>query len=75
MIMTKKMSLPVAKAGDPVSTAGTIEGPDRISVQERKYRAEDGARTLARAQEIKRDKGLMKDIKSHVKMMTKAICK
>jgi len=74
--MAKKMSLPVAKAGGPTNgVSAAIEGPDKISVQERKYRAEDGARTLARAQEIKKDKDLMKDIKSHVKMMTKAVCK
>ena len=73
--MAKKMSLPVAKAGGPESVKETMAPPDRISIQERKYRAEDGAKTLAKAQEIKKDKGLMKDIKFHVKMMTKAVCK
>ena len=70
--MTKKHTLPVAKAGGQVSIK---DDGIELSSHERKYRAEDGARTLARAQEIKKDKVLMKDIKSHVKMMTKAVCK
>ena len=74
--MAKKHTLPVAKAGGPVSIKDDgIKISDKYAAEERKYRAEDGARTLAKAQEIKRDKGLMKDIKSHVKMMTKAVCK
>lgn len=42
--------------------------PARVSrddeARERKYRAEDALRTMQRADEIKRDKGLVKDMKA-----------
>lgn len=68
----------------PVATGNVSEGPsDTMSIsrnakyeaEERRYRAEDGMKTLARAEEIRRDKPLMKDIKSHAKTIQKAICK
>jgi len=69
--MAKKMSLPVAKAGGPVSTANAIEGPDRISVSElkerRRYMAEDALRDIERAEKHKRDAALMKDVKAMAK--------
>ena len=69
--MAKKMSLPVAKAGGPVSTADAIEGPDRISVSEqkerRRYMAEDALRDIERAEKHKRDASLMKDVKAMAK--------
>ncbi len=64
----KSHTLPVAKAGGPVAVDPGI----KVSDEERRYRAQDAARTLARAEEIRRDKALMKDVKSHVKMMSKA---
>jgi len=73
--MAKKHTLPVAKAGGPQSVSNSIDGPDKISVEERRYRAEDGMRTLAKAEEIRKNKELMKDIKSHAKAIQKAICK
>ena len=69
--MAKKMSLPVAKAGGPVSTADAIEGPDRISVSEqkerRRYMAEDALRDIERAEKHKRNKNLMRDVKTVAK--------
>jgi hypothetical protein len=62
-----KSSLPVAKAGN------TINDSDKMyEERERKYRAKDAADTLARAAEIKKDKALMRDVKQHVKQITKA---
>lgn len=70
--MAKKHTLPVVKSNGPVA-----EAPSKttISDHERRYRAEDGMRTLARAEEIRKDKALMKDIKTQAKALQKAICK
>lgn len=69
--MVKKHTLPVAKAGGPVSTSAAIEGPDRISVSEqnerRRYMAEDALRDIERAEKHKRDAKLMKDVKAVAK--------
>lgn len=43
--------------------------------RERKYRAEDALRTLSRADEIRSDKGLMRDVKSHAKQQIKVASK
>lgn len=49
--------------------AGTMRAgrmPDVApDAEERKWRAEDGMRTLMRAEEVKRDAGLMRDISKH----------
>ncbi len=58
----------VKKAGGPVG----IKVSDKYEAQERKYRAQSDARTLAEAQEIKKDRERMKEVKGHVKMMNKA---
>lgn len=44
----------------PVTYVPTKEDKAR----ERRYRAEDALNTLTRAEEIKRDKGLMRDVKA-----------
>jgi hypothetical protein len=67
-----KNKLPVAKAGGPVATDPGIKVSDKYAEEDRRYRAKDAASTLARAEEIRRDKSLMKDVKAHVKMMNKA---
>jgi hypothetical protein len=43
--------------------------------RERRYRAEEGLRTLERAEECKRDSGLMKDIKKLAADKMKALKK
>ena len=72
----KKNTLPVAKAGGPVSTESKIlnNGADKYAEEEKRYRAQSDARTLAEAEGIRRDKARMKEVKNHVKLITKA-CK
>lgn len=40
-----------------------------------KYRAQDAMRTIARAEEHKKDRGLMKEVKRMAKETMKAVCK
>lgn len=50
-------------------------GPSRESRErERKYKAEDGLRALNRADEVRKDRDLMKDVKALAKEQLKA-CK
>lgn len=53
----------------------TIASAPRMSAEherrEKQYRAEDALRTLTRADEIRRDAGLMRDVKSHAKTQIK----
>lgn len=50
--------------------------PTKADVErERRYQAEDGLRTIQRANDIKKDKALMKDIKGLVKEQVKAVNK
>ncbi len=53
-----------------VPTAGI--GKD-YAAQEKKYRAEDALRTLTRADEIRRDTSLMRDVKAHAKNQIKTV--
>ncbi len=39
--------------------------------REKQYRAEDALRTLTRAEEIRRDSGLMRDVKAHAREQVK----
>lgn len=39
----------------------------KMTAQERQYRAEDALRTIARAEEIRKDAGLMREVKTHAK--------
>lgn len=61
-----KNKLPTAEASEPRETKSD-------EARERRYRAEDGLRSLNRAAEIKRDKSLMKDIKCLAKDQLKAL--
>lgn len=63
--MAKKKRMPVESI---CATAGDKE-------RERKYRAEDALRTMQRADEIKSDKGLMKDMKALAKEQMAALNK
>lgn len=57
-------------ADTPSATSGSIGiNPER----ERQYRAEDALRTLTRADEIRRDAALMRDVKSHAKQQIKTV--
>lgn len=76
--MAKKPSLPVAsKKAVPVRIVSdypseTSSTNKDYEARERMYRAKRAAETLAEAAQIKKDKSLMKDVKSHIKDMTKA---
>ena len=63
----------MAKRAKPVSALNDISQADA-----RRYRVEEAMRTLARAEEHRKDKGLMKDVralaKKHVQTMSK-LCK
>lgn len=69
--MAKKSSaIPVDR---PCTTAYK---PTKADVErEKRYQAEDGLRSIQRAAEIKKDKGLMKDIKALMKEQMKAVNK
>lgn len=43
--------------------------------RQRKYAAEDGLKALQRADEVRRDKGLMKDVQALAKQQLKAVSK
>lgn len=69
---------PVAKAAGPakapVKTAAAKSSGSKSSslgypsgYDEKKYRTEDAMRTLMRAEELKKDKGLMKDVANMAK--------
>ena len=71
--MAKKngKSLPVAS-----NMAEKMPVPSNISeVEERRYRAEDGLRVLQRAEECRKDKKLMSDIKKLAKEQMKVLGK
>ncbi len=45
------------------------------NARERRYKAEDGLRTLQKAEECRKDKSLMKDIKALAREQMKAVSK
>ena len=45
------------------------------AARDRRYRAEDAVRTLTRADEIKKDKGLMRDVKTYAREQKKTLDK
>lgn len=53
--------------------ATIIIGPSAAS--DRKYRAEDALRTIQRADEVRRDKGLMRDVKKLAKEQVRILNK
>lgn len=72
--MAKKFkSIPVAM---PIDSPCSSYKPTKADVErERKYQAEDALRTIQRANEVKKDKDLMKDVKALVKEQMKAVSK
>lgn len=69
--MAKKMKLPV----DMPSSCAPYK-PNRADVErERRYRAEDALRSIQRADEVRSDKSLMKDVKQYVKEQAKIVSK
>lgn len=61
--MAKKQRLPIAKSTGDYPCAPPKPTKDQKD-QERRWKAEDGLRTIQRAEEVKRDKKLMGDIKA-----------
>lgn len=63
------------KKSSPMNDSPTIGGRSRsdMDAMEKKYRAEDALRTLTRADEIRRDTGLMRDVKAHAKNQIKTV--
>ncbi len=70
--MAKKSSkLPV----DMPNSVGMCK-PSRADVErERRYRAEDALRSIQRADEVLKDKDLMRDVKQYVKDQVKTVGK
>ena len=67
---SKRKKLPVTYPGNPVPEAvPSKEWEER----ERKYKAEEALRTLQRADEVRRDKALMKDVKNLATQQLKAV--
>jgi hypothetical protein len=59
----------MAKARAPSAPAAIGVDEDHM----RKYRAKDAFETLTRAEEFKRDKSLMKDVKAHARNHAKVV--
>lgn len=60
----------VRRAGGPAKSNSVVRVPKAqkplgVLSDMRRYEVEDALRTLARADDIKRDKGLMADVKRH----------
>lgn len=68
-----KNKLPTTKS-KPVPVKIVNDTPNECK-PDNKWRAEDGLRTLQRAAEVKKDKGLMKEIKNLAKEQLKAVSK
>lgn len=67
--MTKKSKrMPVEALGSSVPTASD-------KARERRYQVEDGLRTMQRAEEIKKDRSLVKDIKMLAKEQIASLSK
>lgn len=58
-----------------VVDSGPMPVSNKDMERERRYQAERGLQTLSEADKIKKDKGLMKDIKGLAKQQLKAACK
>lgn len=61
-----------SKKQKPVPVKIVSESPT-INYDDMKYRARDALSTLSRAEEIKRDKTLMKAVKAEAKMQVKSL--
>lgn len=61
--MAKKSSMsPVVKAGGGKSRSTTTSSIDTMRADEKRWKVEDAMRTLMRAEELKKDKTLMRDV-------------
>ena len=70
--MAKKPKLPVAMP----STGISMCKPTRADVErEKRYRAEDALRSIQRADEVRKDKDLMRDVKQYVREQNKIVSK
>lgn len=69
-----KSKLPVA---EPINGSRVHEAAEtkEWEARERRMRAEDGLRTLRQAEECRKDKALMKDIKALAKEQMKVVSK
>ena len=65
---SKKTKMPVEALGSSVPTASD-------KARQRRYEIEDGLRTMQRAEEIRKDKSLVKDIKTLAKEQMNALSK
>jgi hypothetical protein len=65
----------MAKNKLPVAEVATAPAPAPKDDGERKYKAEDALRCIERAEEYKRDRSLMKDVKGLARMKIKALGK
>lgn len=68
MAKKSKARMPVEALGSGVPTASD-------KARERRYQIEDGLRTMQHAEEIKKDKGLMKDIRCLAKEQMQSLAK
>lgn len=59
--MAKKKSLPIAKSSPSVAEAPKLTANDKA--RERRWKAEDALRDIQRAEEHKKNKQLMDDVK------------
>lgn len=69
---SKRKKLPVTYPGNSVPEAVPCKNKE-WEARERKYKAEEALRTLQRADEVRRDKGLMKDVKALATQQLKAV--
>lgn len=55
------------------NSTATVSPPREHEAQERRYRAEEALRTITRAEEHKRDRSLMKDVKACAREQAKTL--
>lgn len=73
--MKKQSMKPVAKAAGPVKSAPkavskSVPKPPSVgpyAAEDKRWKTEDAMRTLMRAEELKKDKGLMRDVEALAK--------
>ncbi len=59
-------------SGSAVNHVSPMRDPE-YAEREKKYRARDALSTLTRAEEIRRDRSLMKDVKAEARQQAKAL--
>jgi hypothetical protein len=65
----------MVKRSLPVDMADKNESPASEKAERRKYEVEDAMRTVQRAEEIKKDRAMMKDVKAMAKQKIKELGK